>query len=89
MKLFDAKLGLVHLEVETRMQIAQLAEQLSQLTATPQSSGASGVSMKQYMEIYHELCNKILTPLEEAKEDVVSRLSTGYDTVARIDQLQG
>jgi hypothetical protein len=70
MKTKEIKLAAIHLEVGTRMQIAELAMQLMISIGTP--------SLTSYYEIYNELCNKILEPLTELKdlEYVVPRMPT-------------
>jgi hypothetical protein len=71
MKLNDIKLALVHQEVDMKMQIAELAAQLIQLTVP-----GGVVTTKDFFELYNELCNEILESLIEAKDDVVSQMQS-------------
>ena len=70
MKSLDLKYSLVHLEVEARMKIAELAATLINTFYS-----ATGGTMEQYMSIYTELTNTILEPLEDMKNNVVSQMS--------------
>ena len=71
MKKLEIKYSLVHLEVEARMKIAELAATLmNTFYAT-----CGGGTMEQYMSIYTELTNTILEPLEDMKNNVVSQMS--------------
>ena len=68
MKRLELKYSLVHLEVETRTQLAELASQLLGLInpVTP--------TMEQFMSIYTELSNAILEPLTDLEINVVSKM---------------
>lgn len=69
MKSLDLKYSLVHLEVEARMKLADLSAQLLSLV-NPVSP-----TMEQFISIYTELCNRILEPLDELQNNVVSKMS--------------
>jgi hypothetical protein len=70
MKKLEIKYSLVHLEVEARMKIAELAATLVNTFCS-----STGATMDQYLSIYTELTNTILEPLNDMQINVVSKMS--------------